>query len=42
MTTITTTHMSTFISLMYDLTKIGVVFEADADNLTITITHVRH
>ena len=42
MRTITTTCMTTFIGLMYDLTKIGVVFEADADTLTITITQVIH
>jgi len=42
MRTITTQNMTTFIGLIYDLTKIGVVFEADADILTITVTHAIH
>lgn len=42
MRTITTQDMNLFISLMYDLTKIGVVFEADADTMVITVTSVIH
>ena len=42
MRTITTQNMTTFTALIYDLTKIGVVFEADADTLTITVTNVIH
>jgi len=38
MNKITTESMKTFIELVYELTKLGLTFKADADTFTITLT----